>query len=124
MIVTVDGTEPLKSIYCPSHPADIRRTSATRAVATWSAHDAWPDSDFSLLWSRGPSALGIQLLTSRASGDDRYPSPRLSGHGDRQGHRAEQGHLFRAGRTSGSMAGVKLTERKRRFNSAWRIWGG
>ena len=70
--VTLDGREDLKSIYCPSHPAEIRREGDTRAVVGWEARDVWPDTDFKVIFSRSPNPLGIDFLASRAPGADGY----------------------------------------------------
>ena len=111
--VTVDGAEPLKSIYSPSHPVDIRRTSPTAAVAAWKANDAWPDSDFTLLWSRGPSALGIQLLTSRAAGEDGYFMLLASPGIETSKSTVQSKDICFVLDTSGSMAGAKLEQAKK-----------
>ncbi|HYW81642.1 MAG TPA: VIT domain-containing protein, partial [Spirochaetia bacterium] len=70
--VTLDGREDLKSIYCPSHPAEIRREGAARAVVGWEARDVWPDTDFKVIFSRSRNPVGIDFLASRAPGADGY----------------------------------------------------
>ena len=63
--VTLDGKQPLRSVYCPSHPAEIRRDGDRRAVVGWEGRDVWPDSDFTVMFSRTPSPLGIDLQAGR-----------------------------------------------------------
>ena len=70
--VTLDGTEPLKSVYCPTHPAEIRRDGDRRAVVGWEGREVWPDTDFEVVFSRTPNPLGMDLVTSRRPGEDGY----------------------------------------------------
>ncbi len=111
--VTLDGKESLKSIYCPSHPAEIRREGDTRAVVGWEARDVWPDTDFKVIFSRSPNPLGIDFLASRAPGADGYfmllasPGARTAKTG------VQPKDICFVLDTSGSMAGPKLTQAKK-----------
>jgi Ca-activated chloride channel homolog len=104
--VTLDGRAPLKSVYSPSHPVEIRRDGDRRAVVGWEARDAWPDADFRLVFSRTPNPVGIDFLASRSSGDDGYfmlmASPGISA--DRNDVQPKD--ICFVLDTSGSMAGV------------------
>ena len=68
VVVTLDGKQPLKTVYCPSHDADVRRHGERKAVVGWEARDAWPDTDFKVVFSRTPDPLGIDLVTHRPAG--------------------------------------------------------
>jgi hypothetical protein len=70
--VTVDGMEGLKSIYSPCHTTELRRVSKTKAIFAEQEIDVWPGTDFTQLWSRTPSAVGIKLLARRPAGGDGY----------------------------------------------------
>lgn len=111
--VTLDGKEPLKSVYCPTHPAEIRRDGDRRAVVGCEGRDVWPDTDFTVMFSRSASPVGIQVLCSRATGEDGcfmlLASP---------GNIAEKGDIQSKDicfvlDTSGSMAGAKLDQAKK-----------
>jgi Ca-activated chloride channel family protein len=66
--VTLDGTQPLKSVFSPSHPAEVKRQGETRALVGWEGRDVRPDTDFRLIFSRGAAPVGIEVRTSRVAG--------------------------------------------------------
>jgi Ca-activated chloride channel family protein len=68
VVVTLDGKQPLKTVYCPSHDAEVRRDGERKAVVGWEARDARPDTDFKVVFSRTPDPLGIDFLAHRPSG--------------------------------------------------------
>ena len=111
--VAIAGRELLKSVYCPTHPAEIRRDGDRRAVVGWEARDAWPDTDFKVIFSRTANPLGIDLLASRPAGSDGYfmllASPGITAD---KGVVAPKDICFVLD-TSGSMAGVKLAQAKK-----------
>jgi Ca-activated chloride channel family protein len=111
--VTLDGREQLKSVYCPTHPAEIHRDGERRAVVGWEARDVWPDTDFKVIYSRTPNPVGIDFLASRSPGSDGYfmllASP---GTAAAKGAVAPKDICFVLD-TSGSMAGAKLAQAKK-----------
>ena len=111
--VTIDGSAPLKSIYCPSHTADVRRDGATRAVVGFEARDARPDSDFKVVFSRQANPLGIDLLCSRQAGADGYfmllASPGMTA----VKAKPQPKDICFVLDTSGSMVGPKLDQAKK-----------
>jgi len=111
--VTINGKLPLKSIYCPSHAAEIKRHDDTSAVVGYEARDLRPDSDFKVVFSRQPNPLGIDLICSRKPGaDDGYflllASPGLTAPATIQPK-----DICFVLDTSGSMAGAKLDQAKK-----------
>lgn len=70
VVVTLDGVQPLKTVYCPSHEAEVRRSGDRKAVVGWEARDAWPDTDFKVVFSRTPDPLGVDLITHRLAGGE------------------------------------------------------
>jgi Ca-activated chloride channel family protein len=111
--VTLDGKDQLKSVYCPTHAAEIRRDGERRAVVGWEARNVWPDTDFKVLFSRKANPVGIDLLASRSPGGDGYfmllASPGISAS---KGSVAPKDICFVLD-TSGSMAGAKLDQAKK-----------
>jgi Ca-activated chloride channel family protein len=109
--VTLEGRQPLKSLYSPSHDVEIRRESEGRAVVSWEARDVWPDTDFKLLFSRESDPLGISLLTFRQAGEEGFflllASPGLAA------EKVQPKDICFVVDTSGSMAGGKLEQARK-----------
>ncbi|MGA2614436.1 MAG: VIT domain-containing protein [Spirochaetia bacterium] len=111
--MTIDGEQPLKTVYSPSHDVEVRRQGDRRAVVGWEARNAWPDTDFKVIFSRTPNPLGIDFMASRQPGQDGYFVLMAS-----PGMTAEKGAIAAKDvcfvlDTSGSMAGAKLTQAKK-----------
>jgi Ca-activated chloride channel family protein len=68
--VSLSTTDPMKSLYCPSHAVDIRRDGENKAVVGWEQRNVRPDTDFKLVFSRTPKPIGVDLLTYQAPGGD------------------------------------------------------
>ncbi len=110
--VELNGKDALKSVYCPSHDAEIRRDGERRAVVGWEARDVRPDTDFVVVFSRKSSPIGIDMMANRGPGSDGYfmllASPGLE---TDETAIAPKDVCFVLD-TSGSMAGAKLDQAK------------
>ncbi len=111
--VELETKRPLKTIYSPSHAVEIKRDGASRAVIGYEANDVQPDADFQLCFSAEKDELGVNLLTSRAAGEDGYfvllASPGME---MREKQVVNKDVVFVLD-TSGSMAGKKLAQAKK-----------
>ncbi|HWE94747.1 MAG TPA: VIT domain-containing protein [Tepidisphaeraceae bacterium] len=111
--VTLNSKDPLKTIYSPSNSVDIKREGERRAVIGWEQKNVRPDQDFKLIFSRSKQAVGVDLLTYRAAGEDGYflllASPGLEA---AKGAIQKKDVCFILD-TSGSMAGPKMEQAKK-----------
>jgi Ca-activated chloride channel homolog len=111
--VELDGMRPLKSIYSPSHPVEVKRDGPNRAVIGYEASDVQPDTDFALYFAPEKDALGINLLTYKTGNDDGYflllASPGVDVN-ERQVVLKDVAFVLD---TSGSMAGKKLQQARK-----------
>jgi Ca-activated chloride channel family protein len=111
--MTIDGTEPLKSVYSPTHDVEVKRQGERRAVIGWEARNAWPDTDFKVIFSRTPNPLGLDFMANKQSGQDGYfvllASPGMT---EEKDVLAPKDICFVLD-TSGSMAGPKIAQAKK-----------
>jgi len=73
--VTVDirSETPIKSLYSPSHEAEIKRTGDHRASLCYEAKNTRPDTPFRIVITRDRKPVGVHLLTHRPdAGEDGY----------------------------------------------------
>ncbi len=70
--VRITGSDPIKSIYCPTHATEIKRQGETAASIRYSEVNARPDTDFKLLYSTSKTEVGANLLGYRQNGEDGY----------------------------------------------------
>src|SRR5687768_6783131 len=108
VICKVKSDTPIKSIYCPSHEAEIKRKGDSEATVGYEEKNARPDTDFKLIFSRKKSDVDVKLLTYRntngGSGGDGYFMLMASpGAGEKDGKKSPKDIVFVAD-TSGSMA--------------------
>jgi Ca-activated chloride channel family protein len=65
--INVNSTEPLKSVYCPTHSVEIKRDGGNKAVVGYEERNVRPDADFKLIFSREKANdIGINLLTYKS----------------------------------------------------------
>ena len=71
--VTVDSSDPITTLYSPTHEVDITRHGDKSATVGFEAKDVRPDQDFHLFIGRKATAVGISLLTYKPeAGEEGY----------------------------------------------------
>ncbi|QOV90872.1 VWA domain-containing protein [Humisphaera borealis] len=70
--VSLKCSEPIKSLYCPSHDVEIKRDGDKAAVVGWERANVRPDTDFKVIYSRTDKPVSVDLLTYRNGPDDGY----------------------------------------------------
>ena len=111
--VNINCKLPLKSIYCPSHAAEVKRHGETSAVVGYEARDLRPDSDFKVVFSRQPNPLGIDLVCSRKPGAADGYFLLLASPGLTAPAAVQPKDICFVLDTSGSMAGAKIDQAKK-----------
>ncbi len=70
--VEIEGNEPVRNIYSPSHSVDVKRNNDRRATLSFEAGGAGQQQDFQLFYSLSREDFGMTLLTYREPGRDGY----------------------------------------------------
>ncbi len=71
--VDLESREPIKSVYSPSHDAEIHRSGDHRASIRVEQRHVVPTGDFRLLYTLAEGTLGATVLSYRpSSGEDGY----------------------------------------------------
>jgi Ca-activated chloride channel family protein len=111
LTVRVESRDAIKSVYCPSHDADVRRDGDHEARVSLSRYDTTPSTDFRLVYTLADGALGASVLSTRpTSSEDGYflllASPQVRAADVKPAPKTVVFVLDR----SGSMAGKKIEQ--------------
>ncbi len=107
---------PIRSVYSPTHPVEVVRTTDGEASALYERHDVRPDKDFVLYYSQGERDVELSLMSFRDA-DGAYFVALVSPYGDDDVDAIPKDVAF-VFDTSGSMAGEKLTQAKAALGQA------
>ncbi len=128
--IELEGKEPLRNIYSPTHAIDIKRTSDRRSVVTFEEQNGREAQDFQLFYTLSSEDFGMTLLTHRDAGKDGYfllmisPKDNWSEQEytakdivfvlDTSGSMAEEGKMEKA--RAALLYGIRILRAKDRFN--------
>ncbi|MBN1883802.1 MAG: VWA domain-containing protein [Deltaproteobacteria bacterium] len=70
--VTISSSSPIRSVYCPSHDADIIRKNNGDVIVSYEDTRVLPDKDFLVYYSTGGDSLDASLLTYKERREDGY----------------------------------------------------
>jgi Ca-activated chloride channel family protein len=111
--VNIAAPAPIRTVYSPTHQADISRPDPTHAVSKLTLHNVTTSDDFRLLYSTDANPVGVNVISYRPSGsEDGYfvllATPAPAGGATQQ---IPKTAIFLCDR-SGSMSGPKMEQVK------------
>jgi Ca-activated chloride channel homolog len=114
--VSIESQEDIKNIYSPSHGVDIKRSDDRHAVATYTAQNQVPASDFRLMYDVGRGKVSMRVLSYRPDqSQDGYfillASPEI-----KAGNERPKKTVLLVIDRSGSMSGKKIEQVKLALN--------
>ncbi|MEP6913804.1 MAG: VWA domain-containing protein, partial [bacterium] len=128
--IELEGKEPLRNVYSPTHAIDVKRTSDRRSVVTFEGQNGREVQDFQLFYTLSSEDFGMTLLTHREAGKDGYfllmisPKDNWSEQEytakdivfvlDTSGSMAEEGKMEKA--RAALLYGIRILRAKDRFN--------
>ncbi|MFQ5490904.1 MAG: VIT domain-containing protein [Phycisphaerae bacterium] len=113
VVIQVDSSTPIKSVFCPTHNMSVIRHSDTQASASFEARQVKPDKDLVLYYTLSDEAFGLALLTYRQPGRDGFFLARVAPKARLDVSDVQPKDICFVLDTSGSMAGEKLAQAKR-----------
>jgi Ca-activated chloride channel family protein len=111
--VDLKASTPIKNVYCPSHPVDIHRNGASRAIIGFEDRNVRPDTDFKLIWSQDKDPVGLSVLSWQTGSSDGYFLLMASPGFNVDPKAVQPRDICFVLDTSGSMAGAKLEQARK-----------
>lgn len=116
--LSIRSKEPIKSIYCPTDDASIRRFDDHEVDVKLERHDVIPEHDFRLVTTLAEGRFSASLLSYRPSGsEDGYFLVLASPEVKRPDERPLSKTVIFVIDRSGSMAGKKIEQARRTLKS-------
>ena len=128
--IELEGKEPLRNVYSPTHAIDVKRNSDRRSVVSFESQSGKEPQDFQLFYALSSEDFGMTLLTHREAGKDGYfllmisPKENWSDQEytakdivfvlDTSGSMAEEGKMEKA--RAALLYGIRILRPRDRFN--------
>ena len=109
--IELDGKEPLRNIYSPTHAVEVKRNGDRRSVVTFESGNE--QQDFQLFYGLSREDFGVTLLTHRDAGKDGYYLLMISPKDDWSEQEYTAKDIVFVLDTSGSMAEAGKMEKAR-----------
>ncbi|MDB5353234.1 MAG: uncharacterized protein JWN86_4481 [Planctomycetota bacterium] len=109
----IESRDAIKSLYSPSHDAEVRRSGDHNATVKFEQRNIVPSNDFRMLYSLAEGALGASVLSYRPSeGEDGYFLLMASPEVKRPDAKPQPKTVVFVLDRSGSMSGKKIEQAK------------
>jgi len=128
--IEVEGREPVRNVYSPTHAIDVKRSSDRRSLVTFESESGKEPQDFQLFYTISKEDFGLTLLTHREAGkhgyfllmispkddwtDQEYSAKDVVFVVDTSGSMAEEGKMEKA--RGALLYGVRILRPQDRFN--------
>src|ERR1044071_6036720 len=70
--IEVEGREPVRNVYSPTHAIDVKRSSDRRSLVSFESEKGKDPQDFQLFYTISKEGFGLTLLTHREAGKHGY----------------------------------------------------
>jgi len=128
--IEVEGREPVRNVYSPTHAIDVKRSSDRRSLVSFESESGKEPQDFQLFYTISKEDFGLTLLTHREAGkhgyfllmispkddwtDQEYSAKDVVFVVDTSGSMAEEGKMEKA--RGALLYGVRILRPQDRFN--------
>ena len=128
--IEVEGREPVRNVYSPTHVIDVKRSTDRRSLVSFESASGKEPQDFQLFYTISKEDFGLTLLTHREAGkhgyfllmispkddwtDQEYSAKDVVFVVDTSGSMAEEGKMEKA--RAALLYGVRILRPQDRFN--------
>ena len=110
--VKVEQPDGIKTVYCPTHQVDVKRTSDKEATLGFEGSKIDPERDFKLYFSTSKKDVGVSVIAHKPAAEDGYFLLSVTPSVEEKASEAQPKSIIFVLDTSGSMAGEKIDQAK------------
>ncbi len=108
-VAKISSRDPIASIYCPSHNADVDKKDAHHATLSYEENDTRPDRDVQLYYTVSQDAVGAHLMAFKEADEDGFFMFLAAPTVEREQDAVPKNVVFVIDK-SGSMSGEKIAQ--------------